>query len=123
VPVNVFGVVFFIFMFATVVLAQEGNIKPKGPPPAPIEVALVIRDTVSEQISLIGTTEAIARSTVAAEISGLVEKLPVSAGDLVKKGQLLARLRSTGQALRLTAAWNRERRLPNLCEVVFDRYI
>jgi len=113
--VNILAVMFFILMFATVVLAQGGDEKPKGPPPVPVEVASVIQDIVSEQISLVGTTEAIARSIIAAEVSGLVEKLPVSAGDLVKKGQLLARLSSTRPALRLKAARaTRQKVLANL---------
>jgi RND family efflux transporter MFP subunit len=76
----------------------------QGPPPAPVEVAPAIEQMVSEQITLIGTTEAIARSTVAAEVSGLVEDFPVSEGDFVEKGRLLVRLRSTDLALRLRAA-------------------
>jgi len=82
--VNILAVMFFILMFATVVLAQGGDEKPKGPPPVPVVV-------------------------------GLVEKLPVSAGDLVKKGQLLARLSSTRPALRLKAARaTRQKVLANL---------
>jgi RND family efflux transporter MFP subunit len=59
---------------------------------------------VSDQITLVGTTEAIERSTVAAEVSGLVKDFPVREGDFVKKGELLAKLRSTDLALRLKAA-------------------
>jgi RND family efflux transporter MFP subunit len=59
---------------------------------------------VSDQVTLVGTTEAIARSTVAAQVSGSVQDFPVSEGDFVKKGQVLARLRSTNLALRLKAA-------------------
>jgi RND family efflux transporter MFP subunit len=85
-------------------LAQERGDKGAGPPPAPVEVAPVVVDRVSERISLVGTTEAIAESIIAAEVSGLVERLPVSAGDLLKKGQLVAKLKSTNLALQLEAA-------------------
>lgn len=76
----------------------------QGPPPAPVQVAAVEERMVSDQIALIGTTEAIRRSTVAAEVAGIVEAFPVKAGDFVKKGDLLARLRDTELRLRLNGA-------------------
>jgi len=93
----------------------HGGEKPQGPPPVPVQVAPVTEDTVSEQISLVGTTEAVARSRIAAEISGLVEEFPAREGDSVKKGQVLAKLRSTDALLRLKAAQaNREKVLANI---------
>jgi len=77
---------------------------PQGPPPVPVKVAPVIQETVSEQITLVGTTEPIARSKVAAEISGLVEEFPVREGDFVEKGKVLVRLRSKDLRLHLKAA-------------------
>lgn len=50
---------------------------------------------VSDQIALVGTTESIAVSTVASEVSGIVVDFPVNEGDYVKKGALLVRLRAT----------------------------
>lgn len=78
--------------------------KSKGPPPVPVRVAVVEKKMVSDQISLVGTAEAIARSIVAAEVSGVVEHFPVKEGDFVKKGKLLVRLRSTDLKLRLKGA-------------------
>ena len=75
--------------------------KQQGPPPVPVRVASVEKKVVSEQISLIGTTEAIATSIVASERAGVVENFPVKAGDFVKKGQLLASLQATEVKLRL----------------------
>ncbi|MBW2450483.1 MAG: efflux RND transporter periplasmic adaptor subunit [Deltaproteobacteria bacterium] len=72
-----------------------------GPPPSPVQVALVKIKTVSNQISLVGTTEPISESTVASEISGLVENFPIREGDYVKKGNLLANLKETELKLRL----------------------
>ena len=72
--------------------------------PIPVRVAVVEKKMVSDQISLVGTTEAIAGSTVAAEVSGVVEYYPVKEGDFVKKGELLVRLRSTDSELRLKGA-------------------
>lgn len=67
----------------------------KAPPPVPVQVAPVETRLVSDQIALIGTAEPIARSTIASEVSGLVEFFPVREGDFVKKGDLLVRLKST----------------------------
>jgi len=81
----------------------------------PVQVATVENRQVSEQISLIGTTEAIAESTVAAEVPGIVEQYPIKEGDFVKKGQLLAKLRTTYLNLRLKGARAaREQVLANL---------
>jgi RND family efflux transporter MFP subunit len=82
---------------------DKGN-EPQGPPPVPVKVGQVLQETVSEQITLVGTTEPIARSNVAAEISGLVEEFPVREGDFVKKGEVLVRLRSSDLRLRLKSA-------------------
>lgn len=78
--------------------------KSKGPPPVPVRIALVEQKMVSEQVSLVGTTEAVATSTVAAEVSGVVEYFPVKEGDFVKKGDLLVRLRSNELKIRLKGA-------------------
>lgn len=85
--------------------------KGKGPPPSPVQVALVKTKTVSNQISLVGTTEAISESTVAAEISGLVEYFPIREGDFVKKGDLLANLKETELRLRLKGAVAAKKRI------------
>jgi RND family efflux transporter MFP subunit len=82
------------------VLAQQGA----GPPKTPVRVAAVEQNLVAEQINLIGTTEAIAESTVASEVSGIVDFFPVKEGDYVNKGELLARLRTTYLKLKLKGA-------------------
>ncbi|MBW1897308.1 MAG: efflux RND transporter periplasmic adaptor subunit [Deltaproteobacteria bacterium] len=95
---------FVLFAFSSAAYGQDGEEKPQGPPPAPVQVATVVKEMVAGQITLIGTTEPAARSLVAAGVSGLVEKFPVREGDFVEKGELLAQLRSTNLQLRLGAA-------------------
>ncbi|MBW2603357.1 MAG: efflux RND transporter periplasmic adaptor subunit [Deltaproteobacteria bacterium] len=73
----------------------------KAPPPSPVQVAIVKTGMVSNQISLVGTTEAFSESTVASEISGLVAYFPIKEGDYVKKGDLLVNLKETELRLRL----------------------
>ncbi|MBW2018817.1 MAG: efflux RND transporter periplasmic adaptor subunit [Deltaproteobacteria bacterium] len=101
---NIWAAVFIVLLVSSVAHAQSDGKKGHGPPPVPVRVAPVIQDTVSNQIILVGTTEAIARSTIAAEVSGLVEAFPVCEGDFVEKGDVLARLRATDLTLRLKAA-------------------
>ena len=95
---------FYLFLMNSISYAQDKANKPEGPPPVPVRVAPVTQGSVSEQITLVGTTEPIARSTVASEVSGLVEEFPVREGDFVKKGEVLVRLRSTDLVLGLKAA-------------------
>ncbi len=105
--------------------AEDASKKPEGPPPAPVRVAAIIEETVSDQITLVGTTEPIARSIIAAEVAGIVEDFPVREGDFVEEGVVLVRLRSTDLVLRLKAAVAaREKVRANLvfAEKELDRY-
>jgi RND family efflux transporter MFP subunit len=97
---------YFLFSVLLVLISSsypraEDSVKNQEPPPVPVRVAVVEKKMVSDQISLVGTAEAIAMSTVAAEVSGVVESFPVKEGDFVKKGDLLVRLRSINLELRL----------------------
>ncbi|MBU4503520.1 MAG: efflux RND transporter periplasmic adaptor subunit [Proteobacteria bacterium] len=96
-------IVFIISCTYSISLGSDIS-KQQGPPPAPVRVAIVEKNMVSNQLSLVGTTEAIAISTVAAEVPGVVEYYPVKEGDFVKKDALLVRLRSTELKLRLKGA-------------------
>ena len=98
------AVLFLVLLSSSVAHAQAKAKKHRVPPAVPVKVAPVVQDTVSEQITLVGNTEAIARSTIAAEVSGLVEEFPVREGDFLKKGKVLVRLKSTDLVLRLKAA-------------------
>lgn len=75
--------------------------KKQAPPSTPVHTAPVREALVSQQVSIISTTEAFRKSTVAAEVSGRVEKLHVQEGDFVKKGTPLVSLGSTDTSLRL----------------------
>jgi RND family efflux transporter MFP subunit len=96
--------VLFAWALSVAPAMASGKDQPKGPPPTPVRVAPVVKKMVSDQASLIGTTEAAATSTVAAEVSGIVEAFPVREGDFVKKGALLVRLRATELKLQLKGA-------------------
>ena len=72
---------FYVYLIALIVffsagfslMAAENAKKQNSPPPVPVRVAKVEIRSVSDQISLVGTAEAIAKSTIASEVSGIVE--------------------------------------------------
>lgn len=74
-----------------------------GPPPSPVRVAMAEAREVSSQITIVGTVEPTATSVVASEGDGVVAAFPVKESDFVKKGALLATLRSTDLVLQRKA--------------------
>ena len=76
----------------------------QAPLSTPVRTALVREDLVSRQVSVIGTTEAYRRSTVAAEVAGRVERVHVREGGFVQKGTPLVSLSRTDTELRLKGA-------------------
>ena len=107
----------FVLLLANAVGTASAADAAKKPPErkSPVRVAAVEIKPVAEQVSLVGTTEAVTESTIASEAAGIVQQFPVGEGDYVKKGDLLARLRTTYLQLRLKGARAaRERTLANL---------
>jgi membrane fusion protein (multidrug efflux system) len=76
----------------------------QAPPPSPVVVSPVLQRQVRESVVLVGTATPRVRSLFASEVEGLVEKLYADEGDFVRKGQILARLRSTTLQIQLEAA-------------------
>ncbi len=83
---------------------QQAAQPPEGRPPSPVRVAEVVSRTVQTQVELVGTVEPWRRSVVAGEIAALVESYPVEEGMAVKRGQVLARLRTDTLTIQLDAA-------------------
>ncbi len=83
---------------------QQAAPPPQGRPPTPVRVAEVVNRSVQQTVELVGTVEPWRRSIVAGEIAALVEKFPVEEGMAVKKGQLLAQLRTDTLTIRLNSA-------------------
>ncbi|MDA0738248.1 MAG: efflux RND transporter periplasmic adaptor subunit [Nitrospirae bacterium] len=73
---------------------QQAATPPKGRPPAPVRVAMVMKQPIHQSVTLVGTVEPWKRSIVASEIEGLVQVYPAKEGMQVSRGQLLARLRT-----------------------------
>ena len=83
---------------------QQAAQPSQGRPPSPVRVAAVVTQEVQRSVSLVGTVEPWRRSVVASEIAGLVQVFPVEEGMAVKKGQVLARLRTDTLEIRLNSA-------------------
>jgi RND family efflux transporter MFP subunit len=83
---------------------QQAAQTPKGRPPTPVRVAEVVNRTVQKTVELVGTVEPWRRSIVAGEIAALVEKFPVEEGMAVKRGEMLAQLRTDTLSIQLNAA-------------------
>ncbi len=83
---------------------QQAAPPPKGRPPAPVRVTEVVYRTVQQTVELVGTVEPWRRSVVAGELAALVEKFPVEEGMAVKRGQVLAQLRTDTLTIQLNAA-------------------
>ncbi len=83
---------------------QQAAPPPRGRPPTPVRVAEVVNRSVQQTVELVGTVEPWRRSIVAGEIAALVEKFPVEEGMAVKKGQLLAQLRTDTLTIQLNSA-------------------
>ncbi len=87
--------------FSTLAWGQESK---KASPAVPVQVSVVQKKLIQDQIAIIGTTEPLRESVVASEVSGLVEAFLVKAGDFVSRGTPLAVLGSQGIRLRLKRA-------------------
>ncbi|HNP30711.1 MAG TPA: biotin/lipoyl-binding protein, partial [Nitrospirales bacterium] len=83
---------------------QEAAQPPTGRPPTPVKVVTVVNKQVQRSVSLVGTAEPRKRSLVASEVAGLVKAFPGKEGQFVKKGQLLASLRTDTLDIRLDSA-------------------
>ncbi len=101
---------FFWFALIFVVLGLQGCSEqqaaqpPKGRPPTPVRVAEVMNRTVQQTVQLVGTVEPWRRSVVAGELAALIEKFPVEEGMFVKRGQVLAQLRTDTLAIQVNSA-------------------
>jgi RND family efflux transporter MFP subunit len=80
------------------------NSHAQAPPPAPVVVSEVKEQTLQKPVTIVGAVEPLKRSTIASEIAGLVEDFPVEEGDVVKKGDLLAKLRTKSLEIDLREA-------------------
>jgi membrane fusion protein (multidrug efflux system) len=71
---------------------------------APVVVSRVVQMDVRQPVRMVGTVFPLRESIVAGEVEGLVVEFPAKRGDYVKKGQVLAKLRTTTLEIQLKGA-------------------
>ncbi len=71
---------------------------------APVVISRVVQMDVRRPVKMVGTVFPLRESTVACEVEGFVLEFPAKRGDYVKKGQVLARLRTTTLEIELKGA-------------------
>jgi RND family efflux transporter MFP subunit len=76
----------------------------KGPPPTPVRISRVTTMEISPQVQLVGTAEPVVSSVVASQIDGMVQRFMASEGDMVKRGDVLAKLDDTLLQIELKGA-------------------
>lgn len=94
--VAVLGTIFLVLVGAGSVLADDLPGKP--------ETAVVERSELQEMLVLDGVIEAVQQSTVSAQTSGTVQKLPFDVDDSVVAGDLIVQLESSEQRARVSQA-------------------
>ena len=87
----ILGIPILLAVVTSPVGAQDGE-PPSGPPATPVHALPVTRELIQEYRLVTGDLHARARSRVATIEAGLVVECPVDEGDVVTKGDVLARL-------------------------------
>lgn len=100
--VLIFNIVTTFFICNRVLAQQEMFV-------APVVVSRIIQMDVLQPVKMVGTVFPLRESIVACEIEGLVEEFPVKRGDYVKKGRVLAKLRTKSLEIQLKGAKADER--------------
>lgn len=85
-------------LFPSSVIAQE------GPPPANVTIDAVKSETLTRRRAVTGEIRSRLMSEIASQVEGLLVELDVEEGDLVEKGQVLARLDATRAQIAVTRA-------------------
>lgn len=83
---------------------QQAATPPQGPPPTPVRVASVLMQEVKQTVTLVGSVEPWKRSVVASEVEGIVHAFPAEEGMKVRRGQVLAQLRTRTWRIQLDSA-------------------
>ena len=98
----------WLFSLCLLILPACNEQQAAPPPPAlplsPVRVAPVLQQEVKRTVTLVGTVEPWKRSVVASEVEGLVQAFTAEEGMKVKRGDLLARLRTKTLQIRLDSA-------------------
>src|SRR5258708_33610897 len=78
--------------FSTDTRAKEGRKGTKGPPPVPVTVAPVAKETIAVRLAAIGNVEAFQTVSVKARVDGQIVTVNFREGDPVRKADVLFRI-------------------------------
>ncbi len=93
-----------IFYTFTLCCMPDKSLAQGGMPKAPVVVSRIVQMDVRRPVKMVGTVFPLRESTVACEVEGFVVEFPAKRGDYVKKGQILAKLRTTTFEIELKGA-------------------
>ncbi len=91
----------FVLLFCFLVLATPDAMAQDGPPPTPVMGDPVVLETVQSKRRVTGEIQPRRIALVASQEDGLVIELPFDEGEVVKRGEVLARLDANLLALEL----------------------
>ncbi len=85
------------------VLGLAAALGAQGPPPTPVRYTAAREHDLRQTLTLPGSVEAQTASIIASSVEGVVTDFPAKEGMQVRKGQVLARLRTEPRQLQLAA--------------------
>ncbi len=97
----IFFVLSILFLFQGRSFSQPTDSPPQGPPPAPVYVSAVVEKTIRKPVSLAAVTFPAIKSVVSTEVAGIVETIVAQEGEYVRKGEVLAEIKSEKTSLSL----------------------
>ena len=77
-----------------VIAAVAASLRPKSEPPIAVQLTQVKKGSITRKVTAAGKLQAATTVKISPNVSGDLLELPVREGDLVKKGQFLARIDS-----------------------------
>ncbi len=77
-----------------VAAAVAASLRPRGEPPHGVQLAQVKKSSITRKVTAAGKLQAATTVKISPNVSGDLLELPVKEGDVVKKGQFLARIDS-----------------------------
>jgi RND family efflux transporter MFP subunit len=98
-PTAIVQIVAFVAITSSPLLAQQD-----GPPPANVTVGEVRSESIVRHRAVTGEIRSRLMSAIASQVEGLLVELDVEEGDVVEKGQVLARLDATRAEIEVTRA-------------------
>ena len=89
---TVFRWIFAVVVIALVAMTAISGMKPRQPPPTPVQMATSQKTTVTRTVAAAGKLEPVHKVNVSSNITGVLVDLKVGIGSVVKKDQYLGQI-------------------------------